>query len=159
MITRKQVRAFPIKSWVVTLIAGLLLAGPPIQSWSSTGDNGARPVFKPLTPAVASKLPPWLKPSDVAGMSNEIPRTSVGASHRTDLATMDSRDKAQVLLKKVTRDIHNAERSSFYSPQADTEYRAGLRAFGKGNFAESITHLRSADRLVSGIPNERVMIG
>lgn len=147
-----------ITKWAVALIAGLVLAGPAIPSWSSTRDNSGL-VFKPLTPEVAAKLPPWLKPSDVVGMTDQIPNTSVAGSQGTNLAVMDRRDKAQMLLNKVGRDIRHAERSSFYSSQADTEYRAGLRAFGKGDFAKAIHHLQSADDYVAGIPNERVMIG
>lgn len=147
-----------ITTCAVTLIAAILLAGPLIPSWASTRQNSG-PVFKPLTPEVAAKLPSWLKPSDVAGMTDAIPGTSVGSSQRTDLAVMDSREKAQMLLHKVGSHIRHAKRSSFYSPQADTEYRAGLRAFDEGDFAKAINHLQTADEYVAGIPNERVIVG
>jgi hypothetical protein len=59
----------------------------------------------------------------------------------------------------VSSHIRHAERSSFYSSQAKTEYGAGVRALGQGKYDEAIEHLRAADKCVSGIPNERVEVG
>jgi len=72
---------------------------------------------------------------------------------------MDTKEHAQALLGEVSRHIRHAERSSFYSSQAKTEYGAGVQAVGQGKYADAIEHLRAADRYVSGIPNERVEVG
>ena len=104
-------------------------------------------------------MPPWINPSDVVGMSAEMATVPEKAATGTDLAVMDTKEHAQALLGEVNRHIRHAERGSFYSSQAKTEYVAGVRAFGQGKYAEAIEHLRAADKCVFGIPNERVEVG
>ena len=144
----------------LVVVSGFLMASTCVPAGASkVGYNGTGLSFVPLTPEAAEKLPPWVKPSDVTGMSVEtapIPKESVPG---TNLAAMDDKDQAQALLSEVNRHIRHAERSSFYSSQAKTEYGAGVRAFGQGKYDEAIEHLRAADKCVSGIPNERVEIG
>ena len=144
------------KKTVVVLVSGFLIAGACVPTRASTSDSGL--TFVPLTPEAAAKLPPWVKASDVTGMSVQMaaePRKIV----TTNLAVMDSKEQAQALLGEVSRHIRHAERSSFYSSQAKTEYTAGVQALGRGKYDDAIEHLRAADKCVSGIPNERVEIG
>jgi hypothetical protein len=137
------------------------MAGACVPAWSGVGGDAriGGLTFTPLTPEAATKLPPWIKPGDVVGMSTEMAATNNDAAKGTDLAVMDTREQAQALLGEVSRHIRHAQRSSFYSPQGEAEYGAGVRAFGKGNYAEAIEHLRAADKCVAGIPNERVEVG
>ena len=142
----------------VILVSGFLLAGSCVPTRAdNVGNTGTGLTFVPLTPEAATKLPPWVKASDVTGMSVQMaaePRTVA-----TNLAVMDTKEQAQALLGEVSRHIRHAERSSFYSSQAKTEYTAGVQALGRGKYDDAIEHLRAADKCVSGIPNERVEIG
>jgi hypothetical protein len=148
------------KKTAVVLVSGVLIAGSCVPARASNGGyNGTGLTFVPLTPEAAAKLPAWVKPSDVAGMSVEMAPLPKKPMEGTDLAAMDDKDQAQALLTEVGRHIRHAQRSSFYSSQANTEYGAGVRAFGQGKYDEAIDHLRAADKCVSGIPNERVEVG
>jgi hypothetical protein len=91
-------------------------------------------------------------------MSVEMAPMPNQASTGTDLAVLETREQAQALQREVKHHLQHAERGSFYSSEAETEYGAGVRAIGKGKYAEAIEHLRAADKSVSGIPNERVEI-
>ena len=143
----------------VILVSGFLLSGSCVPTRAgNVGNTGTGLTFVPLTAEAATKLPPWVKASDVTGMSVQMaaePRKTV----TTNLAVMDSKEQAQALLGEVSRHIRHAERSSFYSSQAKTEYTAGVQALGRGKYDDAIEHLRAADKCVSGIPNERVEIG
>jgi hypothetical protein len=143
----------------VVLVSGFLMGAACVPAGASVGGDAVGGLtFTPLTPEAAAKLPPWVKPSDVAGMSLEMaPPHRDGA--KTDLAATDPKEEAQSLLSEVNRHIWHAKRSSFYSSQAETEYVAGVQAYGKGQYAEAIEHLRKADKCVTGIPNERVEVG
>jgi hypothetical protein len=145
----------------VILVSGFLMAGACAPAWSAAGDRTeiGGLTFIPLTPEAATKLPPWVNPADVVGMSEQMAATHENAGHGTTLAAMDTREQAQALLDEVSRHIRHAQRGSFNSPQGTVEYRAGVRAFGEGKYAEAIEHLRAADRYVAGIPNERVEVG
>ena len=148
------------KKTAVVLVSGLLIAGSCVPARASNGGyNGTGLTFVPLTPEAAAKLPPWVRPSDVAGMSVEMAPLPKKPAEGTNLAAMDDKDQAQALLSEVARHIRHAERGSFYSSEANTEFGAGVRAFGQGRYDEAIGHLRAADRCVSGIPNERVEVG
>ena len=144
----------------VILVSGFLIAGTYVPARASDGSKSRTGLtFIPLTPEAATKLPPWVKATDVTGMSVEmapVPRKTVMAN---DLAVLDTKEQAQALLGEVNRHIRHAERSSFYSSQAKTEYTAGVKALGQGKYDDAIEHLRAADKCVSGIPNERVEIG
>jgi hypothetical protein len=147
------------KKTAVVLVSGFLIAGAGMPARASNSGSGSGLHFVPLTPEAATKLPPWLKASDVTGMSIEMAPIPKNAAAETDLAVMDTKEHAQALLGEVSSHIRHAERSSFYSSQAKTEYGAGVRALGQGKYDEAIEHLRAADKCVSGIPNERVEVG
>jgi len=148
------------KKTAVVLVSGVLMAGACMPTWASNGgDRSNGLTFVPLTPEAATKLPPWVKPSDVTGMSVEMAPIPKNRAAGIDLAAMDTKEHAQALLGEVSRHIRHAERSSFYSSQAKTEYGAGVQAVGQGKYADAIEHLRAADKYVSGIPNERVEVG
>jgi len=141
----------------VVLVSGFLIAGACAPTLASVSDSGL--TFVPLTLEAAAKLPPWVKASDVTGMSVEMAPIPKKAATGTDLAATDSKERAQALLNDVSRHIRHAERSSFYSSEGEAEYGAGVRALGQGKYNEAIEHLRAADKCVSGIPNERVEVG
>ena len=148
------------KKTAVVLVSGFLMGGACMPIYASIGDNnGSGLTFVPLTPEAAAKLPPWIKPSEVKGMSAEMGAAPKKAAGGTNLAVMDTREQAEALLGEVGRHIRHAERSSFYSSEGEAEYGAGVRALGQGKYAEAVEHLRAADKCVSGIPNERVEVG
>ncbi len=143
------------KRTAAALVSGMLLTGG-IYGPATASFGGLTLV--PLTPEVAAKLPPGIKPSDVTGMSLQTAPLK-SANPATQMAVMDSKEQAQLLIRDVGRHLRHAKRSSFYSSQAEAEYGAGVRAFGNGRYAQAIDHLRAADKCVTGIPNERVEVG
>ncbi|HKD69604.1 MAG TPA: hypothetical protein VKB84_22385 [Candidatus Binataceae bacterium] len=147
------------KKTAAVLVSGFLLTGAWMPARASDESTAFGLHFVPLSVEAATKLPPWLKASDVRGMSVETAPLPKNAAAGTNLAEMDTRDHAEALLTEVGRHIRHAENSSFYSSQAKTEYGAGVRAMEEGKYSEAIEHLRAADKCVSGIPNERVEIG
>jgi hypothetical protein len=135
------------KRTAVVLASGFLIIGAGMPAWSSVGGDGGL-AFGPLTPEAATKLPSWINPSDVVGMSAEAP-TRKNAAKGTDLAVADTSKQAQALLGAVGRRIRHSESGPFYSPQGEAEYRAGVLAFGQGKYDEAIEHLRTADKFVT----------
>jgi hypothetical protein len=139
------------KKTAVVLASGLLMAGASIPAWSrvnAESEYGGLS-FSPLTPEAAAQLPPWIKPSDVMSMSAETSIAHRSAAPSTDLAVADTSEQAKALLREVRSHIQLAEGSSFYSPQGEAEYKAGVLAFGEGKYAEAIEHLRMADKCVT----------
>jgi TolA-binding protein len=149
------------KKTAVILVTGCLMAGASLPARANV-PNATRSgglTFVPLTPEAAAKLPPWLKPSDVVGMSVETAPIAGNSAAATDLAVTENKEQAQAWVNEVGRHLRHAKRSSFYSSQGETEYRDGVKAFMQGRYSEAIDHLRTADSFVSGIPNSRVDVG
>jgi hypothetical protein len=85
--------------------------------------------YSPLTPEVARRLPPFLKASDVVGISPTIDDLRV-------------QKEAQALLVKAAEETQ--KEGPFTDSRAAAEYGAGINAYAQGRYIETIVHMNAA---------------
>ena len=115
------------------MLTGLLVAAAYAPAQAHMSDTGAPSVFagrySPLTPEVAGSLPPFLKASDVAGISPTIDDLSV-------------QKQAQALLAKAAEQVQR--QGPFTDSREAAEYGAGINAYADGRYIETVVHLHAA---------------
>jgi len=76
-------------------------------------------------------------------------------NHARDVLVVPGKDcrEASFVLAKVTRHIRDAERSAWFSPEAEDEYDEALQAIIGARCAEGIEELRAADRSIRQSPS------
>ena len=122
------------------VMTGLLVAAAYAPARAQTSDDRATSAppphaavfagpYSPLTPEVARRLPPFLKASDVAGMS---PTTD----------DLRAQKEAQALLVKAAEQTQKD--GPFTDSRAAAEYSAGINAYADGRYIETIVHMQAA---------------
>ena len=85
--------------------------------------------YSALTPGVATRLPSFLKASDIAGMS-------------PTLEDLQVQSQARGLLIKAAEQVQR--QGPFTDSHEAAEYGAGINAYADGRYIETVAHLHAA---------------
>jgi hypothetical protein len=108
-------------------------------------------IFKPALVTIASvalfsvAIPAWSQSGST--------KVSVYDSTIYDAEVMPTPDQVQAELNSVGDRIKNAERASFYSPTAESDYLDAERDFKFGQYDEAADAARAAAASLPDIPN------